>query len=139
MKCIKYDSFAYELCDILSIFMFLLFTLVMCAATDNVVVSAISAVIPTTAIQLISVYLKKWKIEYDDSHFIKYNLFNKPMEITFDQITSIYTVERKMKMIIHEYLIISFEDNQIEIDMSINGAKDFCLFLKERFPHISEE
>ncbi|MDE7139035.1 MAG: hypothetical protein K2O29_11400, partial [Ruminococcus sp.] len=76
MKCIKYDSFAYELCDILSIFIFLLFTLVMCVATDNIVVSAISALIPTTAIILISVYFKNWKIEYDDSRFIKYNLFN---------------------------------------------------------------
>lgn len=138
MKCIKYDSFAYELCDILSIFMFLLFTLVMCAFTENIVVSAISALIPAIVIKLISVYLKKWKIEYDESRFIKYTLFNEPMEITFDQITDIYTVERKMKMV-HKYLIISFKDNQIEIDMSINGAKDFCLFLKERFPHISEE
>ncbi len=135
MKCIKYDSFAYELCDILSIFMFLLFTLVMCVATDNVVVSMISALIPAIVMQLISVYLKKWKIEYDDSRFIKYTLFNEPMEITFDQITDIYTVERKMKMV-HKYLIISFKDNQIEIDMSINGVKDFCLFLKERFPNI---
>lgn len=135
MKCIKYDSFAYELCDILSIFMFLLFTLVMCVATNNVVVSMISALIPAIVMQLISVYLKKWKIEYDDSRFIKYTLFNEPMEITFDQITNIYTVERKMKMV-HKYLIISFKDNQIEIDMSINGAKDFCLFLKERFPNI---
>lgn len=135
MKCIKYDSFAYELCDILSIFMFLLFTLVMCVVTDNLVVSAISALIPTIVMQLISVYLKKWKIEYDESRFIKYTLFNEPMEITFDQITDIYTVERKMKMV-HKYLIISFKDNQIEIDMSINGAKDFCLFLKERFPNI---
>ena len=133
MKCIKYDSFAYELCDILSIFMFLLFTLVMCVATDDVVVSMISALIPAIVMQLISVYLKKWKIEYDESRFIKYTLFNEPMEIT-----DIYTVERKMKMV-HKYLIISFKDNQIEIDMSINGAKDFCLFLKERFPHISEE
>lgn len=135
MKCIKYDSFTYELCDILSIFTFLLFTLVMCVATDDVVVSMISALIPAIVMQLISVYFKKWKIEYDDSRFIKYTLFNEPMEITFDQITDIYTVERKMKMV-HKYLIISFKNNQIEIDMSINGAKDFCLFLKERFPNI---
>ncbi len=138
MKCIKYDSFAYELCDILSIFIFLLFTLVMCAFTENIVVSAISALIPAIVIKLISVYLKKWKIEYDDSRFIKYTLFNEPMEITFDQITNIYTVERKLK-IVHKYIIISFKDNQIEIDMSIKGAKDFCLFLKERFPHIFAE
>lgn len=138
MKCIKYDSFAYELCDILSIFMFLLFTLVMGAFTENIAVSTVSALILSIVMQLISVYLKKWKIEYDESRFIKYTLFNKPMEITFDQITDIYTVERKMKMV-HKYIIISFKDNQIEIDMSIKGVKDFCLFLKERFPHIYEE
>ena len=136
MKCIKYDSFAYELCDILSIFIFLLFTLVMCVATDNIVVSAISALIPTTAIILISVYFKNWKIEYDDSRFIKYNLFNKPTEITFDEMTNIFTVNNNINNIMYEYLVILFKDKQIKINMSINGAKEFCLFLKERFPNI---
>lgn len=129
----------YELFDILSIFVFILFVLFMCAFTESIVVSAISALIPTIIMKIISVYFKNWKIEYDDFRLIKYTLLNKPVEITFDKITAVHIVERKINTVTHKYLIISFEDGQTEISMNAHGTEDLHMFLKERFPKISEK
>lgn len=123
MKCIKYDSILGQILCIISIFAFVLFTLVIYCFTEKIVLSTIFALFFSAVLIFISAYFKRWKIEFNDVQLIQYIIFNKPKKILFSEITEFKTIQEKRNTIVYEYLIISSENDSIKINKSIKNVQ----------------